>query len=145
MRCVLHIGTKKTGTTFLQQFFDDNRAGLRDHGIHFSETLGLPSNRLFQAYFQDFRHDDFMAQRHLRSQLEKDLFFSNFEADFDAELAQLPASTHTFLISSEHLSSRLQSKQEIQRLFNFLKKRFETTDVICYFREQFQFALSSYS
>lgn len=35
MRFVIHIGTHKTGTSSLQNFFASNRGALRSHGIHY--------------------------------------------------------------------------------------------------------------
>ncbi len=67
MRCVLHIGTEKTGTTLLQQWFDDNRPMLKAQGIHFSDKLGLPTNRKFTAFMQDFRLDDWTMNKGIRS------------------------------------------------------------------------------
>lgn len=53
MKCILHIGMPKTGTTTIQGFLAENRKKLRASGIAYFESLGCPNNRNLGLYSQD--------------------------------------------------------------------------------------------
>ena len=53
MKCILHIGTEKTGTTLLQEWLYHNITSLSKCGIYLSEIIGKPNNQLVPAYFSN--------------------------------------------------------------------------------------------
>lgn len=143
MKCILHIGTEKTGTSLLQDWFYKHRETFIKNGIYLTTTLGTPNNRHFPAYFR-VELDDFSRAQRITSKEEKAAFFASFQQDFEKELASAEGCDH-FLISSEHFHSRLMVRRELVELRDFLNGYFEETIVVCYFREQSEMALSFYS
>lgn len=144
MRCVLHIGTEKTGTTAIQSWLQDNRAALSRQGVYTSEHIGLPNNREFVAYFQ---HDlDEWAQRHnIQTQDDKAAHFAGFLDRLTAEIEQAKAKHSVFVITSEHFHSRIRTAAEIRAIHAYLCAQFEHIDLVCYLRAQSDLAYSLYS
>jgi hypothetical protein len=50
-----------------------------------------------------------------------------------------------FVITSEHLHSRVTRHEDIQSIAKFLNENFDETKIVCYFRNQFDMAVSQYS
>ena len=144
MKCLLHIGTEKTGTTVLQEWLYSNQEKLSSNGVYLSNNLGQPNNRLVPAFFQG-RLDDWTKAKRISSIEEKDLYFSNFIADFSTEVARAKREHQLFVITSEHLHSRVRTKSEIEALYKFLKSNFDEVEIVCYFRNQFDVVVSLYS
>lgn len=143
MKCIVHIGTEKTGTTSIQNFIYDNRTKLREHGVHITDSFGVSNNRYIPAYFCQ-GHDDFNLMHGLKSKSDKEVFFSNFDLDFKTEIERA-GMCKIFLISSEHFHSRLRTRDEISNLRCFLSQYFNEVKIICYFREQSDMLFSQYS
>lgn len=145
MDLVLHIGTEKTGTTLIQKTLYRNRAALHLHGVALSSVLGAPNNRLLPARVQT-RLDDFHQRLGVTTLAERDRYFASFDDQFGAELAKLrDAGTKRLIISSEHLSSRLSNRLDLQRLHEVLRGQFSNITVLCYVREQTALNRSLYS
>jgi len=144
MKCILHIGTEKTGTTLLQNWLYSNRDALSAQGIFLSDRLRQPNNRLLPAYFQSHL-DDWAKRNRIRTLEEKDAYFDGFLERLRDELKDAAASHHAVIISSEHFHSRVDSAEDIQALAGFLNDIFDSVTVSCYFRNQFDMALSYYS
>lgn len=144
MRCILHIGTEKTGTTLLQNWLYENRAALSARKVFLSDALGKPNNRLLPAYFQT-RLDDWAKRHRITTPEEKRAYFDGFLKSVRDEFSDAAASHDTVIISSEHLHSRLTDAEEIQALAEFLNDIFDRVDVVCYFRNQYDMAVSAYS
>lgn len=144
MKCILHIGTEKTGTTILQDWLYDNQAELSKVGVCLPESLGKPNNRLFSAYFQGHL-DDWAMQNGVSSDVEKAQYFKGFSERLANEILAAKETHKYFIITSEHLHSRVTKKAEIERLYKFLKSVFDELEVVCYFRDQFDLAVSLYS
>lgn len=143
MKCILHIGTEKTGTSLLQDWFYAHRKTFIKNGIYLTTAFGKPNNRHVPAYFR-VELDDFTRAHGINSKEEKAAFFASFQKDFENELASAAGCDH-FLISSEHFHSRLMDPAELAALRDFLSGYFDETIVVCYFREQSDMALSFYS
>jgi hypothetical protein len=144
MKCVLHIGTEKTGTTLLQDWLYLNQAALSESGIYLSNKLGKTNNRLIPAYFCSHL-DDWARRNRIATQEDKHAFFEGFLENLTSEITQASKSHKYFVITSEHLHSRLRKRYEIEDLYKFLNKNFDGLKVICYFRNQFDVAVSLYS
>ncbi|MGV0878372.1 hypothetical protein V6767_14625 [Martelella sp. FLE1502] len=144
MRCILHIGTEKTGTTVLQNWLYLNREALSRSGVYLSLRLGNTNNLYISEYFQS-NIDAWAREVGISTLAEKDRFFSGFERALDEEF-RLAAEKHdVFLITSEFLHSRLTEREDIRRLAAFLARHCTAVTVICYFREQSSMATSLYS
>ena len=140
----LHIGTEKTGTTLLQEWLYTNKKNLSKNGIYLPNQLGEPNNILLPTYFQGHL-DDWAWSKRIQNKQEKDIFFEGFLNRVTDEITTAKNNHDTFIITSEHFHSRLQLIEEIQNLYVFLKSLFDEIYIICYFREQFDTAISLYS
>lgn len=144
MKCVLHIGTEKTGTTLLQDWLYANEALLNQQRIYLPQTLGKSNNRLLASYFEP-GIDDWAKTHHLTTIEQKAAYFSDFEEKFREEVQQASESHDVFLISSEHFHSRIRWAEDIENLRRLLDETFEQVTVVCYFRDQADMVISNYS
>ena len=144
MKCILHIGTEKTATTTLQDWLYDNQAELSRLGVYLPDSLGKTNNRLLPVYFQGYL-DDWAMRNGIKSDAEKRLYFEGFIEGFKSEIQTAKKTHNYFVITSEHLHSRVRKKDEIEQLYKFLSSMFDEVEVVCYFRDQFDVSVSLYS
>jgi hypothetical protein len=144
MRCLLHIGTEKTGTTLLQDWLYANREALSARGIFLSDALERNNNRKLAAFFQGYL-DDYHQARGIADEAARDAFFAGFEQEFAREVEAAKRSHDAMVISSEHFHSRVRDPERIASLRRFLDRHFDRVDVVCYFREQSEMLRSLYS
>jgi hypothetical protein len=140
-RLVLHIGTEKTGTTTLQRFLHSNRQRLLGDGWTVPTSLGEPDQRRLAAICNDDSFVDAFLRRYgLADPAARAEARAKWTEHFAKEVAA--ATTPNMVISSEHLSSRLFTASEMDRLCRFLAPHFEAIDVVVYLREPLAAALS---
>lgn len=144
MKCILHIGTEKTGTTLLQDWLYLNQEQLGKQGVYLSDSLGRTNNRLFPAYFQGHLDDWAMANR-IKTVGDKEEFFNGFLDQLSDQIKAASQNHDVFVISSEHLHSRVRKRGEIEAIRDFLDENFDESSVVCYFRSQADMAVSLYS
>lgn len=144
MKCLLHIGTEKTGTTLLQDWLYDNQEHLSTLGVYLSDNLGKTNNRLLVAYFQSYL-DDWAKRNGIGDEIEKERYFDGFLDKLRSEIALASVTHDIFIITSEHFHSRFRQRNDIERLWSFLMTVFDEVEVVCYFRDQFDVAVSLYS
>lgn len=144
MRCVLHIGTEKTGTTVLQDWLYANIGRLSAQRVYLSKILGATNNRLFPAFFRTDL-DEWAREKNLKTIAEKERYFEKFLPNLAKEIEKAAVNHDVFLITSEHLHSRVTTLGDIKKIHKFLSRHFEQTQILCYFRNQADMALSSYS
>jgi hypothetical protein len=144
MKCVIHIGTEKTGTTLLQKWLYSNQVELHEQRVFLSDVLAKPNNRHIVSYFQK-ELDDWTRMHGIYSIEQKRKYYEGFEKNFADEVKDASEEHDYYLITSEHFHSRLKSKEEIEALYEYLKHLFESVTIVCYFREQAEMALSRYS
>lgn len=144
MKCILHIGTEKTGSTLLQEWLYANQSALSQQGIFISDFLGRKNNRGLVAFING-QLESWGAQQGLHSEQDKNDFFANFDHNFRQEITSAELTHTTFVITSEHFHSRLTSAEQIKSLAEYLQQIFDQIEIICYFREQSQMARSLYS
>ena len=132
-RLLLHIGLPKTGTTAIQRAFAGSGDLLRQHGIYYPRSEGGPAAQ--------FLHRAALtpnATRRMRPALQ------DFKDSLEAEIAALPASIHTVVLSSEQCSLFLRTPAQIEALHAMLAPWFETIQVVIYLRRQDAHAASLY-
>ena len=140
--CVLHVGLEKTGSTSIQTWVYKNERTLNSVGLGLTQSFSRPNNWDFVNFFQN-RLDDWADLKGIHNQQQKELYFANFERDFDKEIGGM--SSRHVLLTSEHFSSRLRSTEELVRLREFLSTRFDQLKVLAWFRPQWEVAVSSWS
>lgn len=144
MRCILHIGTEKTGTTLLQKWLYENRENLSAQGVALTTASEHPNNRKLAAYCMD-HFDDFFRLNKVFDAAGRERFFDGFEEKFFGEINDLEKEHDAVIFTSEHFHSRLLNYQSVKSLRNLLGKRFSDIRVVCYFREQSRVRTSLYS
>lgn len=146
MKLILHIGTEKTGTTSIQDFLIKKREALLKEGffVPFS-TLG-PYRTGNQRYFPYFAHndghqDDFWYSLEGDNASRKRQIFIKKE-QFIQECKEVSKMCDAVVVSCEHLSSRLNYPEEIERLQAFCSGIFEEIEIVLYLRDQLSMAIS---
>lgn len=140
---ILHIGLEKTGTSSLQEFLQLNREQLLlREGIWIPDFLGRGSQwPLAVIAYADARSDDLTAP--LGNAQTRLCRIEELRQQIIASVQKNPARVHCF--SSEHLSSRLTSVEEITRLRDFLSPLFDDITILLYLREPIRLAISRQS
>lgn len=144
MRVLVHIGTEKTGTSTIQSFLSVNRERLKETRILYpSGAVGpdAPSHLKLVAFARDDdrRCADVHDKLGVKSLLD---FRKDFQKSFYEECN---AEKFDYVVlSSEHLSSRLNRKTEIQRLKSLLEP-LGKCDIVLYLRAQEELVVSAYS
>lgn len=143
MRCVLHIGTEKTGTTSIQETLERNARYLESVGVLYPEPLFGLNHPKLSCYAMDHDRIDSRKKRFDLHTAEKvEAFRALFAREIDAARARSRADT--IILVNEHLS-RLIRPGEAARIMAFLRERFETIDVVLYLRRQDLLMRSMYS
>ena len=146
MRCIVHIGIEKTGSTSLQGILRDNRLILQERGICFAEAVGsLNSRALAAAFVSQDRTDDYLIRLGLKDSKERAVWSEKLLDNVRREIDAVRLNSEVYLLSSEHLSSQLIATEEVLQLGNFLRSQFEDIQVVCYLRRQDHLAVSRFS
>ena len=151
MKLLLHIGPPKTGTTSLQQFLYNNREKLSEAGFFLFDGIGAPNNIDLAAFFSSDPANaglkGWSRRRGITNRQEKDAYFASrsFVEVLDRQIASASETHHTAIITSEHLSSALQQKDDVELCARFLLERFEVATVIFFVRDQVDLLPSRWS
>lgn len=146
MKLILHIGTEKTGTTYLQHTLMLNRELLAKKSIFIPPPIGgLKSHRAYTIPFIDNFENE--STRILKlahpSQLKKAKI--KLRQEIEKTLITLESKYHTCVISAEHFSSRTKNPEEINQVLQFFLQYFEKINIVVYLRDQYSFLVSTYS
>lgn len=138
MKLVVHIGTEKTGSTAIQNWLDANDESLARDGVCYAKSLGRPSNRLIAVYARDADDpDDGFIAAGVRDAATHAAFLRALKAEFVAEAERArQRGCHTFIVSSEHLHSRLTTVRAVGRLRALFAPLFATMEIIAFVRPQ---------
>lgn len=145
MKCILHIGTEKTGSTSIQHWLEDNRELLfKQDNIYFSHAFNCFSHRHITLHaLSEARLKQSLSSRGMGTYEQLTKVQSKTAEQFQQEVSALPDDT-TVVISSEFLVMDVFSVEEISRLKAFLTPFFDEFEVIVYLRRQDQFRASLY-
>src|SRR5262249_27414617 len=140
----LHIGTEKTGSTALQMVSGMNRGALIKHGIFYPLSPGKRNHTKLTIFAAD--PPNALDLRRL-TRLFADDAYQRFKADFPGQLQAEIASARCprIYLSNEHLSSRLKTVEEVQRLAAVIRPLADDIKVVVYLRRQPELYLSTYS
>ena len=143
-KCILHIGTEKTGTTAIQEYLKHNRDALRKHGIYYPIAADTAHSSLWEfvaiAHHEPWLQDT-GRELGITDQASQADFRDTLRDKLDAEFEKAN-SADTLIISSEHFQSRLHLEDEIRDLRAFLERWAERFEILVYFRRQDELALS---
>lgn len=140
----LHIGTEKTGTTSIQQFFRANREALAGRGVLYPVAAGQQNHTALAVAAQDdFAESPLKLLHGIQSSGDLRQFRRQLGHSLGEELKgrNYPVA----ILSNEHCSSRLASTAEVQRMQDLLSAHFERIFILVYIRRQDELLLSAYS
>jgi len=146
-RCILHIGTEKTGTSTIQWFLANNRKALARDGVIYPSATGKNGGTQwgFAGCVQpNTWKTDVGEALGINSVSDQKQYRENLQATLLREFESTPEA-NVLIISSEHLHSRLSDKNVIIRLKEFLEPWVESFEIVLYLRRQDRMAVSLYS
>lgn len=129
-RCILHIGSPKTGTTSIQSVLKRNQALFLQHGI-LVPTAGQSGKGVHPSLVHK------LAGLPVRPEWER------ADESFVRELKE--TSPHTVIISAEFMWKLTQEKAKSDHLIESLRSLGLDIELLCYVRNQPQFLNSAYS
>lgn len=143
-KCILHIGTEKTGTTAIQEYLRSNRNELKKRGVY--HPVAADTEHSSQWEFVAIVHhapwnQDTGRELGITDKVSQDAFRDQLCETLDQEF-QAAENADTLVVSSEHFQSRLYLDREISALKDFLEPWVETFEILVYFRRQDELALS---
>ena len=143
MRCVLHIGTEKTGSTSIQQALEKHSDALLQQGTLYPKVFHRGNHPKIACYAME---DGKIDMRKKRYKLTNKNAVKEFRKDFEKTFANevKPRGVKSVIIVNEHLS-RLRKQTEVERLKSLLDKHFSQVDIILYLRRQDKLMRSMYS
>ena len=124
MRCILHIGTEKTGTTALQSVLSQQRELLLSHGVHYAKAPGeLNCRNLAAAFTPQGVRDDYLTRTGL-TEPEK---FTQWRHDLLAQISQEIAAARdgVTLIFRLRASLKIDDSTSVEHLAEYLRSEFE--------------------
>ena len=140
----LHIGTPKTGTTSFQNWCAQNRDALLSQGVLYPRSLGRINHIKTMVHASDFRENDRLFKNNsVTTPEEHQRFRRNVETALAEEVAETPAST--FLISNEHLYTRLADESMVRRVKDLLATLSDRITVVVHVRPQIDLLVSNSS
>lgn len=143
MRCILHIGLEKTGSTSIQATLGKNRDLLKAHQVLYPKSLGERSHVRLYAFASEDGMNEIKVQCGLVALSGIGEFRRSLQGQLEREISA--TAPHTVIISNEHCSSRLINISEISRLKKLLEILFTTITVVVYLRSQGESLRSAYS
>jgi hypothetical protein len=151
-KCILHIGTEKTGTTSLQMFLGINRRRLLERGFSVPVSLSpypvLANHEKLTVIALDRAKlkDDLRVGAKLATIQDVEDYRVRVRENLSRELNELTHQPNlapsTLLLSNEHCHSRLVTREEVRYLKNFLSEFVEEVRIIVYLRPQHEVAIS---
>jgi hypothetical protein len=144
VKLYLHIGTEKTGTSSVQNFFGNNRELLARMGVLYPETPGNRNHTALAGAAQEISNRGALRKTmNIKTDRDVEDLRVRLVEGLAAEYASRPF--EKVVMSGEHCSSRLLSDAEVGWLKDILTSHFEKIYIIVYLRRQDDFLLSTYS
>lgn len=145
-KCILHIGTEKTGTTSIQAFLLENRDALLEQGYYVPQSMG-PREHVGLVHLFAKSHKPFSTRTtlglHTVSKVEAHQKTLNQKVR--AEMKAEARTGRTLVISAERFFTVMTDESELQSLKAFLYEFCRELDIVSYVRPQHEFAISIFS
>jgi hypothetical protein len=135
---IIHIGTEKSGSTFLQELLLANLPGLKRAGLQYPSVFRSGNHGELAAAFAPTpspMHTE-LGITDCASQLR-------FRAALEQQLESLPSGQ--WLFSNEHLSSRLDNETLVRDFLQLMQQHFESITIVAFLRRQDFMFPSAYS
>ena len=147
MKLALHIGTAKTGTTSLQTWFATNRDALGAQGVWYPRAPGAENHRKLMVYARDSdKPDPSFGKFGIRTPAGHTAFRTRLRHDLTVEVAASQRlGHHIWVMSSEHLHSKITTPAMITRLHDLLQPLFDDITVYLHLRPQIDLLVSNAS
>ncbi len=148
MKCYLHVGVEKTGTTTVQEFLHTNRELLARRGCLFTPAAGERNNwKLPVAAYDAEQRDDLTRAAKISTDDDLHRFRNRLSRDLTAAIERgRDEGCDQIILSSEHLQSRLRSDTSLKRLAGLLDAvGVSEVEVIIYLRDPMTLVSSLYS
>jgi hypothetical protein len=145
MRCLIHIGLEKTGTTSIQSLLNRNRDALLQESVFVSQSQHVGNNfHLALASYTTFRGDSLLRDLGLSSLNDIEAFRSRQVEKLEREAASAKKlGATTFVLSSEHFQSRLKLLADIESFKSLLTQAgLNDFEIVVYLRNPLKIALS---
>lgn len=138
LKLVLHLGTEKSGTTALQKWLTRNHEFLVKKGIWVCHSLEKSNNFGLVILGAGLEAGpDLTNEINVHDEGALDEYMSRKSSELAAEVALATESgCHTFIISSEHLHSRVRKEEQAQKVRDVLEPHFGDTQCILVLRPQ---------
>lgn len=137
----IHLGCEKTGTTSIQDFLVRNRAALADAGWRYSTLPDGSNHQALVAY--TFADEPGSGLRASFAESQRD--FVNFRRGVRDQLRSEIGTDHHLLISSEHFSSRVTTRSQLEELRHLFAGLGAEVRGVLYLRRQPDMLESSWS
>lgn len=144
MNLVCHIGTPKTGSTYLQNTLQGNAEWFLARGILYPDLLSPLSNHVTLFYAASRTLDPSAVAYGLESMEAVAGFRSQLSDHIARQIAAAPAHVHTMVMSSENLTGNM-GYHDVLQLADLLKPLFSDIRIVVYLRRQDAAILSMYS
>ncbi|WP_406827627.1 hypothetical protein [Microbulbifer sp. ARAS458-1] len=140
MKVVLHIGTEKTGTTSIQKFIKRNREALSDQNVFVVPSI-LGDGNNFEFVLASSIDPGSDLGRHRPGTYPA---YQDQQRKCVCKTIQELPENATLLLSSEHFSSRLSSKRDIEILKSLFPDSVDF-EIVVYLKRQDDLYLGSFS
>jgi hypothetical protein len=140
----LHIGTEKTGTSSIQNFFHANRERLKRDGVLYPLTPGKRNHTALAAAAQQLdKRGPLRKSLDVRTDQDVLKLRATLKEGLREELSA--GGYRAVVMSGEHCSSRLLEDAEVAWLKELLAPFFDEMRIVVYLRRQDDYLLSVYS
>lgn len=140
-KCILHIGTPKSGTTTLQDFLKSNNDALAQQGFVTHRRLGSKLARGFTPWQKRTR---FLRKSGLKSRTAQERLLQKSKEELATLVQSEQNSGKTLVLSCEHFYMMGSYGDALEEIRDFFYQHFETVEIICYFRDAVDYVPSGY-
>ncbi|MDA9176385.1 hypothetical protein N9O95_04790 [Alphaproteobacteria bacterium] len=141
-RCILHIGTPKTGSTAIQHFLEKNYNNLKERNILADVPLAIKLSRALTGWES---REFFLKKVGISNPNQHANFRVKAYEQLQRVLNEPNNLNNTVIFSSEHFYELGCDPVKIERLQLCLEQYFEVVEVLCYFRDPVDLVVSNYS
>ena len=142
-RLLLHIGTAKTGSTSIQHWMKGNQENMATSSVATLRSLGWPNAIKLAAASSGFTGPTPLhTRRGITDSASWEDFRKRVRGEAAHEIRSLGRKVGTIVISNEHLSTRLKTQSDVDRLHSFFDGLVDSCEILVYLRRQDRMARS---